>query len=105
MARKAKPKAKPIKPPTPKQIEAEIARLTDLNHKVPSTTAFGDSNFLAIEAQIEVLVNDFREEDVYAKQQDDDWNEYVAHSAIEAVQWLDGDTATPPSKDWEPLAK
>jgi hypothetical protein len=93
------------KPPTLKQVEAEINALEDVKPKVVHYSFFGDNNHAAIEAQIEVLTEEFDEQDCYTNQENDVWTEHETSAAVEAAQWLTGDEEEPPSKGWKEIAK
>lgn len=101
--------------PTPKQVEAEIAALQELKAKVPQRTCFGDSNRDGIEAQIEVLTQNLKEDAIWdrshtededdARREDDSlWKESVRDHALDARRWLVGESEDgSPSEGWKPL--
>jgi hypothetical protein len=100
--------------PTPDQVAAEIKLLAGLLPRVRPTTAFGDDNRTAIEAQIIVLTERMDLDDVYdrfgedAFLIDDGFDQYVLDSAMEAHDWLHGLRAADedsPAKSWEGLAQ
>lgn len=72
---------------SPKAIAAEIAGLQELKPEVPEFTAFGDSNWDAIDAQVAVLKGDLTEDDI-----EDAWeDEHTYENALTARQWLNGE--------------
>ena len=101
--------------PTQKQIEAEIAALQAVKTKVPQRTKFGDSNRDGIEAQIEVLTHNLKEDAIWdrshtededdSRREDDSlWKESVRDHALDARRWLDGESEDgAPSEGWKPL--
>lgn len=68
-----------------KAIAGEIAGLQELKPEVPEFTAFGDSNWDAIDAQIAVLKGDLSEDDIEGAWYE---NEHVYENALTARQWL-----------------
>lgn len=91
-----------LKGPSSQTVAIEIAKLENMKPKIRRYSMFEDDNWAAIEAQIEVLENFYDEDDVYNKAEDSDgdWPQYTVDSAINAVAWLEGDEATPPSEEW-----
>lgn len=104
-----------MKKPTPKQIEAEIAKLTELKPKLPVLNYFGERIRDKVEAQIEVLKGNISEDTIYNNSRDESlsneenegrqWSYEEGRCALEARKWLDGEEEDSPSKGWEPLAK
>lgn len=91
------------KKPTIKQIEAEVKLLQSAKPRVRKESHFHDRNDLAIQAQIDVLLEDLTEDDIYAKW---DGNQHLIDNAIEARNWLDGDVDDnykSPSSEWVEL--
>ena len=91
-----------MKKPSEKAIEKEIATLRGYIPRVRPTTAFGDSNTDAIGAQVKVLADLMDNDEIYDTWGDD---ERVCGVAIEALEWLKGNSEEPPSKEWKPLLK
>lgn len=87
--------------PTKVQIRAEIVKLSNIKSSVSRNSVFGDDNHGSIDAQIEVLLNNLSENKIHYNWDD----QYVIGAAITARQWLDGDSDTTPSEDWEPIIK
>lgn len=81
------------------EIDQEIKILRELKQRVPSSSAFGDDNDGAIEAQIKVL-----EEGIEPADMDDNFDEdedtYVYDSALGAAEWLSGRSDESPSGEW-----
>ena len=93
---------------TPKQIEAEIAKLKQLRPLIPSRTFFGDSNLEKINAEIEVLEEDMEENEIYDKFEDrenPDSSCDLVSAAHYAWQWLRGEEKESMSSQWKPLAR
>jgi len=96
---------------TPKEISAQIATLKKIKPLVPAKSVVGDDNHGAIEAQIEVLKTNMSEDDIFTRADDGItpshklWTDYVRDIAMDARQWLDGNSFSPPSTDWEPIIK
>lgn len=89
---------------TKEEIDAEVAKLREMKPKVRSRTAFGDSNWEAIDAQIEVLEG--RRDETWI------WDEFPDgiednrfDAAQDALRWREGQSDEPPSKGWDPLTK
>jgi len=108
------------KQPTKKQIEAEIKKLGVIKPNVRKTSIFGDNNQDAIDAQIEVLENRWTDDEIYDRfpsQEDLDnkadhgeevddigYRNNVIESALEAAQWLEGESEYgKPSDGWKEL--
>lgn len=89
---------------TRSEIESEIAALEAVKLRIPHTTAFGDSNHDAIDAQVEVLQEEMTEDDIYEKWPDDT-DMHTRTAAQEAQQWMDGESEDVPSADWATIAK
>jgi hypothetical protein len=88
-----------------KEIEAEIKTLKTFKPKIQRTTFFGDDNHAAIEAQIEVLKQQMTEDEVFGKQDSEEWTEHQSGAARDAANWLSGDEETSPSSSWKSLVK
>lgn len=101
-----------IKKPTAKQIEAEVAALTEMKPHVRHYTAFNEDNHAAIEAQIETLSKGLRESQLYDRfePRDDEGepdnsgnNRAELDSALEAYRWREGEEKEKPSTGWKVL--
>lgn len=90
------------KPPTQKQIDAEIKALTDLLPLIPPFTAFGDNNIEATEDTILVLRHDWDEDEIHTRFGDD---ERKLDSALEALRWKAGEEDESPSSGWDWVKK
>lgn len=84
---------------TVEEVQQEIASLRDLSGRVASTTAFGDSNDDAIDAQIRVLDEKLTFEQVVDEYED---VAYTLSSALDAYRWLNEDDE-PVSTGWREL--
>ncbi len=90
---------------TQTKIENEIKKLRILVDKVPESTAFGESNHTAIEAQILALEKQWSESDAWDDFGDDDENRDRTY-AIEAIWWMrEENNQDAPSDGWAELAR
>jgi hypothetical protein len=81
-------------------IQDQLTKLKEMKPKVRHFSMFGDDNQAAIEAQIQVIEKDMTEDDIY----DEYESYYDIHSALEARQWLDGDSEyVTLTENWEGL--
>ncbi len=80
-------------------IRQEIKALKAVKPKVIRYNALGGDNHKAIDAQIEVLENNLKQDDVY----DRIWEETVETAALGAVEWLEDDLCHDLSLDWKNL--
>jgi len=89
--------------PTPEEIKAEIAKLRGMKPRIWRYTIWGDNNWKAIEAQIEVLENEMDDDDIQARWPDYE-DMYYQDAALEALRWMDdGEDAEVPSASWKPV--
>jgi len=84
---------------TAQMIAGEIALLAKLTQRVPRETALGDSNFDALQVQMEVLNARLNLEEVDALYDTDHLKSYVWLCARFACEWLHGEVEAP-SEDW-----
>lgn len=100
--------------PTPKQIAEDVKKLKEMKPQVPRRTVFGDDNWAAIDAQIEVMENKYSDarilgmhESAQRQEMDDDmwYPEHIKDNALDAWSWMDGQEATSPSEGWAGLAR
>lgn len=102
-----------MKPPTAKEIAAEIAKLREMKPTVLRASMFGDNHHDAIDAQVEVLEQRMSEDEVFDKypfgdegEGEDDVAENVHNAARDAALWLAGESDDGnPSKNWESLVR
>lgn len=93
----------------PDEIQDEIDRLSAIKPEVPETTSFGDNNHAAIDSQIETLERQYSEDDIWERHEVATEDE-LFHSdserdnAIDASRWLNEESDTAPSSEWEELA-
>lgn len=73
---------------TQQERDDMVQALLKVKPTVPSKTGFGDSNWDAIDAQVEVIRKLMAENRIYDKWEDDD---HVRDNALEARMWLDGE--------------
>lgn len=93
---------------TDQEISIEISNLKDMKSEVRQSTAFGDNNHDAIDAQVEALEDQMDEDDVWERHEtageDEPFStEHERDAAIEAVAWMHGEIENPPSEDWADL--
>lgn len=88
---------------TPKQIADAITGLRAIQIKPTfrKLTSFSADNVAAIDAQIEVLQHKLTVGDVEDREEQEEFTEYQANSAMEAVRWLEGYDESDPVKGWE----
>ena len=91
-----------MKVPTAKQIKKEADKLAKMKPQVRRTTAFGDDNHEAIDAQIRVLDEDMNEDEIYGEWEGDE--NRLRDNALEARRWMDGESEDgTPSYGWKDL--
>lgn len=94
---------------TAKQIQAEIKALKEIRPMIPSRTFFGDNNWDAIDAQIDVLENNIHEDTIWNRCDEEEpdlgeWKEHERDCALDARRWMDGEEPEArPSKNWQEL--
>lgn len=102
------------KKPTEKQINEEIKKLTEMKPYVRRRTLFGDDNHEGIDAQIKVLMKPMDNDEIFDEwpeqgEHDDDSdsdvdeNESVRDHALQAFEWLEGESEESLSESWAPL--
>jgi hypothetical protein len=98
--------------PTQEQIAEEIAKLKAMKPTVIRSSVFGDNHWDAIDAQINVLENQWGDNRVYDKypcqdEDDDGYPDNVRDAAYEAASWLNGETeeGESPSDNWQSLVR
>jgi hypothetical protein len=77
--------------PTIKEIKDQIEGLQELKPTVRQTSMFGDNHWDSIDAQVEVLTEDLSEDEIYEKNDSEEWADNVKDAAMEARRWLDGE--------------
>ena len=88
---------------TPKQVKDEIQKLKSIKPTVRPTSFFGDNHHDAIDAQIEVLEDLLDEDEIYHKEDDEEWTESVRGAACEAYEWLHGNKKESIADEWKEL--
>lgn len=76
---------------TQEQITEEIKALRTVRPNVRPTSMFGDDNLGSVDAQIEVLENNWDDDDIYDNFDRCAIQEYILESALAALQWINGD--------------
>jgi len=101
------------KKPTSGEIKKQIEWLQTNKRNIPSYSGFGDSHWDAIDAIIEVLEEDFTEDDIYDRSCDDgedpeemgvEWSFGQREAALTARRWLDGEGMAP-QDDYKDLVR
>jgi ArsR family metal-binding transcriptional regulator len=83
------------------EINAEIAALKELKPRVRRTTAFGDDNHAAIDAQIQALTDRMDEDGLYDSWPEEEGDECRERDcARDAVDWMNGESDERPSEGW-----
>ena len=77
---------------TQEEIKTAIKELKNVRPKVRPRSAFGDDNLAALDAQVEVLEQSLDNDDIYARFDCASSTEEILMSALEARQWIDGDS-------------
>lgn len=99
---------------TEEEITAEIKLLREMKPNVRRTSVFGDNHHDAIDAQVTVLEDELDNDAIYDRFEpgdsedinfDEGRAENVLNSAIEAMEWRDGDAKETPSEGWKSLLK
>jgi hypothetical protein len=83
------------------EVEEEIARLKDMKPHVRKTTHFGDDNHAAIDAQVLVLEKRMDSDQIWNEWPEEEEDAHRRGAAMEAQQWLSGQTEDLPSAEWE----
>jgi len=73
---------------TKEQIQTEIEALKIVRPNVRPRSAFGDDNLAALDAQVQVLENDWDNNDIYDEFDRCAIQESVLESALYARQWI-----------------
>jgi hypothetical protein len=77
---------------TQKEIDDEIKALKTVRPKIKPRSSFGDDNLAAVDAQIEVLEQDLDSDEIYDAYEDYEGDEYILGVALDARQWIDGES-------------
>jgi hypothetical protein len=90
---------------TKKEINEEIEKLEALSLKVVPMTSFGDSNIKKLRAAIDALKDRMSEDQAYDLEANEEWEERERENAIEAIEWMNGESNDPVSESGWPLKK
>ena len=74
---------------TKEQIQKEIEALKAVQPNVRPCSMFGDDNLGSVDAQIEVLLHDLDDDDIYDRYDRTSSSEYILDAALQARQWID----------------
>ena len=86
---------------TQKEIDAEIALLTEQRKTVRQGSM--SDNRAGIDAQIRVLKEKMDNDDIYDTWTDEDADAETRMSASDAMDWMNGERDEKPSDEWKPL--
>ena len=94
-----------MKKPTQKDIDKQVAWLKENCEKIRQYTAFGDNNWVLIDAEIEVLNREKTSNDYadYDDPGDEMARQYTSACAIE--EWMNGTSGESPIENWKGLVK
>lgn len=93
---------------TKDEIDAEAARLEAMKPTVRKCSGFGDNHHNAIDAQVQVLREGMSNDDIFDAWGDEEIDEFeqnVLDAAIQAQDWMRGDTDEAPSVEWQDLVQ
>lgn len=76
---------------TAHEIRAEVDTLRKMKLDVRHFTAFGNDNWLAIDRQIDALVDEWTDDDAYDVLDEGYISEHEFQAASEAIAWANGD--------------
>lgn len=86
---------------TKEEIKKQIKALKSVRPNIVPRSAFGDNNIARLDAQVKVLEENMDEDEIWDKWSDMD----IAQCAIDALQWMEGDSEIDDlAEDW-PLKK
>lgn len=87
---------------TNSEIDEEIKRLTAIRDdpSVRKDTPFSETDEDVIQAQIDVLTDDWSHEDIESQRDLDDWDERVFMLVEDAYDWMVGESEDLPSTAW-----
>ncbi len=80
---------------TPQEIANQIDGLKRSKETLPEFSNFGDNNYEAIDAQLDILEGLKTPDDFYKEEGDEDFRDgdnYVYNAAIDAENWLNSNT-------------
>lgn len=76
---------------TASEIRDEVNALIGIKPSVRRYSMFGDDNWLAINRQIEALVDGWTDDDAYDALDEGDISQHEFDAACDAIAWADGD--------------
>jgi hypothetical protein len=90
---------------TPEEINKEIKKLVALQAVVVPRNVFGESNIHKLQAAIDALNDRMSEDQAYDLEASEEWGEAERENAVDAIQWMDGESNDPVSEAGWPLKK
>lgn len=89
------------------QITREIGLLKELRGSVRQYNFFGESNWLQIDAQIDVLEKRMTSDEVHDAYEGLDETGYLLSAALSAMDWMDGSLSDDerPSEGWRAVVE
>jgi hypothetical protein len=84
------------------EVDNELSQLHWLMEKVPTRTAFGNSNTYALMTQIRVVRERMTVDEVGEEYDDDVTDQYILSAALDAAQWLYQEEPAP-SEGWSSM--
>jgi len=88
---------------TKKEIQTEIKALKAVRPKVRPYSAFGDNNLEQLDAQVDVLENNLDNNEIYNKYDRSQYSEETVSAALDARQWIDGESEVESLAEGYPL--
>jgi len=85
---------------TSKQIKALVKKLKALRPKIRPYSMFGGDNIAQLDAMVDVLENELDNDEIFDKYDRDEFAEETLEAALEAKQWMDGDSDEDLADGW-----
>ena len=89
---------------TQEEIEKQIEALKEVRPKIRPTTAFGDDNLAALDAQLNVLEDCLDEDDIWDRWPKDEEDIHTREAALEAYRWTINESEADDLAKDQPLA-
>lgn len=81
-----------MEPKTQKEVEEQIATLKEIRPKVRPHSTFGTSNLAQLDAQVDVLENLLDTDEIHDRYDRCGTEEETLSAALDARQWIDGES-------------